>query len=340
MIAVRCFGANDLRMVEEPLPVPGSLEVRVRPLAVGLCGTDQRIIEGAFPAAPGVVLGHEICGTVDALGTGVANVREGDLVTIEPHLFDGSCRYCRLGLEHMCIDKRAFGVHLDGGMAEAVVVPAKLAYPLPSTLDPRIGAMTEPLACAIHGIDRLEPRQGLPLLVIGGGPAGLYLTALCRLAGLGPIVVVEPDSHRREVAAAMGATHTLDPSLPEWRERALGITEGDGYDFLIEAAGTATGVETAIDLAARRARILVYGVARPEDRASIPPYVVYAKELTILGTAINPYTHLRATALLTELGLEHIDTATFPIAEFADAFEAQRTRAATKILVTPQAGLK
>jgi threonine dehydrogenase-like Zn-dependent dehydrogenase len=336
MIAVRCYGANDLRMVDEPLPTPGALEVRVRPLAVGLCGTDQRIIEGAFPAAPGVVIGHEICGTIDAVGSGVTNVHEGDLVTIEPHLFDGVCRYCRLGLEHMCIDKKAFGVHLDGGLAEAVVVPARLAYLLPATLDPRIGAMTEPLACAIHGIDRLEPKPGLPLLVIGGGPAGLYLTALSRLAGLGPIVVAEPDPHRREVATKLGATITIDPTDSDWQKRALDVTGGDGFDFVIEAAGTATGVETAIALSARRARILVYGVARPEDRAAIPPYVVYAKELTILGTAINPYTHLRATALLTELGLEHIDTATFPLAKFADAFEAQRTRAATKILMTPQ----
>jgi threonine dehydrogenase-like Zn-dependent dehydrogenase len=336
MKAVRVYGANDLRLVDEPIPTPGALEVRVRPLAVGLCGTDQRIIEGAFPAAPGVVIGHEICGTIDAVGRDVTNVREGDLVTIEPHLFDGTCRYCRLGLEHMCIDKKAFGVHLDGGLAEAVVVPARLAYQLPPTLDPRIGAMTEPLACAIHGMDRLEPKQGLPLLVIGGGPAGLYLTALARLAGLGPVVVVEPDSHRREVATRLGATITIDPTAADWQETALAHTHGDGFDFLIEAAGTATGMETAIALSARRARILVYGVARPEDRAAIPPYVVYAKELTILGTAINPYTHLRATALLTELGLEHIDTATFPLAKFADAFSAQSTRAATKIMVTPQ----
>jgi threonine dehydrogenase-like Zn-dependent dehydrogenase len=138
------------------------------------------------------------------------------------------------------------------------------------------------------------------------------------------------------VATKLGATVTIDPTGEGWQATALAATNGDGFDFVIEAAGTATGVESAIALSARRARILGYGVARPEDRAAIPPYVVYAKELTILGTAINPYTHLRATALLTELGLEHIDTATFPLARFEDAFEAQRTRAATKILVTPQ----
>ena len=312
-------------------------EVRVRPIAVGLCGTDLRIVEGAFPATPGVILGHEICGHVDAVGPGARGVREGDLVTIEPHLFCGQCRYCRLGAEHLCIEKRAFGVHLDGGMAETVVVPARLAYALPASTDPVIGSMTEPVACAVHGMDRLAPRSGLPLLVIGAGPAGLLLTSLARLAGVGPIVVLEPDEHRRAVAIQLGAAFALDPVGEGFREQAMGLTGGDGYDFVIEAAGSASGLETAMSVAARGARILAYGVARPQDRASLSPYEIYAKELTILGTAINPNTHLRATALLEHLRLDRIDTASFPLEQHAEAFEAQRTRQATKILMAPQA---
>jgi L-iditol 2-dehydrogenase len=337
MRSVRCFGTGDMRLQTEPDPVPGVGEARVRPIAVGLCGTDLRIVEGAFPATPGVVLGHEICGIVDAVGPEARGVREGDLVTIEPHLFCGRCRYCRLGAEHLCIEKRAFGVHLDGGMAEAVVVPARLAFVLPAATNPEIGSMTEPVACAVHGMDRLQPRSGLPLLVIGAGPAGLILTSLARLAGVGPIVVLEPDEHRRAVALELGASFAIDPTREGARQEALDLTAGDGYDYLIEAAGSASGLETAMSLAARGARILAYGVARPADRASLSPYEIYAKELTILGTAINPSTHLRATGLLEALRLERIDTASFPLDEHAAAFEAQRTRQATKILIAPQA---
>lgn len=337
MRAVRCYGAGDMRLLTEPDPHPGVAQVRVRPVAVGLCGTDLRIVEGAFPAAPGVVLGHEICGRVDAVGPETRGIREGDLVTIEPHLFCGRCRYCRLGAEHLCLEKQAFGVHLDGGMAEAVVVPARLAFVLPPTTSPHIGSMTEPVACAVHGMDRLKPRSGLPLLVIGAGPAGLILTSLARLAGVAPIVVLEPHEKRRSVALELGAAYALDPTRDGSREEALELTGGDGYDYLIEAAGSASGLETAVSLAARGARVLAYGVARPSDRASLSPYEIYAKELTILGTAINPSTHLRATGLLQALRLDRIDTRSFPLEQHAMALEAQRTRRATKILVSPQA---
>lgn len=336
MRSVRCYGPGDLRLATEPDPIPGPGEVRVEPLAVGLCGTDLRIVEGAFPFAHGVVLGHEICGRVAALGSDVRGIHEGDLVTIEPHLFCGRCRYCRLGAEHLCVEKRAFGVHLDGGMAQAVVVPARIAYLLPPTTDPVIGAMTEPLACAVHGIDRLAPRSGLPLLVIGAGPAGLLLTALARLAGVSPIVVLEPNPHRRRVATDLGADAALDPTEDGASTAAMECTNGDGFDFVIEAAGSASGLETAMTYAARGARILAYGVARPEDRARLSPYEIYAKELTILGTAINPSTHLRAAALLDVLPLSRIDVAPFSLDDYDAAFAAQRSREATKILIAPQ----
>ncbi len=126
MLGVRFHGPHDLRLEAIDLPTPGPGEVRVRPRAVGICGTDAKIVDGNFHAVSGVVLGHEIAGPVDVLGLGVTGLREGDLVSVEPHLYCGACRYCRLGLEHLCPGKRALGVHLDGGMAEAIGVPARL----------------------------------------------------------------------------------------------------------------------------------------------------------------------------------------------------------------------
>ncbi|MCY7418203.1 MAG: alcohol dehydrogenase catalytic domain-containing protein, partial [Chloroflexi bacterium] len=202
---VRFGGIGDLHLEQRPVPEPGAGEVRIAPLAVGICGTDARILEGAYHARPGAILGHEIAGRIVALGSGVTNVREGDLVSVEPHLYCGACRYCRLGWEHLCPDKRAFGVHLDGGMAASVVVPARLAYVVPDGVDPAVACMAEPVGCAIHGMDRLAPLSGLPLLIIGGGPAGLVLLALARLNGVGPIVVVEIDAQRRAPAPPPGA---------------------------------------------------------------------------------------------------------------------------------------
>jgi threonine dehydrogenase-like Zn-dependent dehydrogenase len=302
---------------------------------VGICGTDARILEGAYAARPGTILGHEIAGRVVELGVGVEGLAEGDHVSVEPHLYCGSCRYCRLGWEHLCPAKRAFGVHLDGGMAGSVVVPARLAYRVPAGVDPVVACMAEPVGCGIHGMDRLQPLSGLPLLIIGSGPAGLMLLALARRTGVGPIVVLEPDAPRRDAATAMGADMVVDPAMDGWRDAALAATDGHGFDQLIEAAGSATGLATAIDLAARHARILVYGVAHPDAVTPVRANDIYARELTILGAALNPFTHARAVELVGHLGLERLDPGRYPLEAFGDAFEAQRERRHLKVVITP-----
>lgn len=332
---VRFEGIGRLLLAERDVPTPGVGEVRIAPRAVGICGTDARIIEGAYHAVPGTVLGHEIAGVVSALGDGVVGLAEGDLVSVEPHLYCGSCRSCRLGWEHLCPAKRAFGVHLDGGMAGSMVVPARLAYRVPAGVDPVIACMAEPVGCAIHGIDRLAPLSGLPLLIIGAGPAGQVLLALARRAGVGPIAVLEPDPARRVAAADGGADLVVDPAEPDWRDRAMTASGGQGFDQLIEAAGSATGLATAIDLAARHARILVYGVAHPDAITPVRANDIYARELTILGAALNPFTHARAVELVGQLGLERLDPGRYPLDAYADAFAAQQERRHLKVILTP-----
>ena len=198
MKALRFLGPGDLRLVEIPDPVPGPGEVRIRPAAVGICGTDVHILDGSFASRPPLTIGHEVAGFIDAVGPGVRHAREGDLVTVEPHRYCGVCRYCRLGKEHLCLDKEAFGVHLNGGMAELQVIPERIAYKVPDGTDPRVAALAEPVSCCVHGMDRLSPTSGTSIAIFGAGPAGLMLVALARLAGLSPIVVVEPDAKRRE----------------------------------------------------------------------------------------------------------------------------------------------
>jgi len=337
MKAVIFRAPGELVLDDLPMPSPGPGEIRLRPQAVGICGTDTHILRGEFPAARPVVLGHEIAGVVEALGAGVKGLNEGDIVTIEPHAYCTSCRYCRAGQEHLCLEKRAFGVHLNGGLEEAVVVPARTAYRLPKGFDARLGCLAEPAACCIHGMDRLAPRSGAPLLVIGAGPAGLILTRLARLAGAAPLVVSEPDPARRAAALTFGADLALDPKDPTFREHAMDITNGHGFDSIVEAAGTPATLELAIDLAARGGRILVFGVAPMQATATIRPFDIFVRELTLIGSVINPYTHERAVNILPRLGLEQLSIAQFSIDRFEDAFAAQAAgTAGTKVQILPQ----
>jgi len=331
-------GPGELKLDDLRMPEPGVGEVRIRPQAVGICGTDTHILRGEFPAAKQVVLGHEISGVVEALGSGVKGVREGDIVTVEPHAYCTTCRYCRQGQEHLCLEKRAFGVHLNGGLEEAVVVPARTVYKLPAGFDARLGCLAEPAACCIHGMDRLSPRSGSPLLVIGAGPAGLILTRLAQLAGAAPIVVSEPDPVRRAAALNFGADFALDPNEPTFREQLNDLTRGMGFDSIIEAAGRPATLEMAIDLAARGGKILVFGVAPMGATATIRPFDIFVRELTLIGSVINPYTHERAVSLLPRLGLEQMSISQYPMDRFEEAFAAQAAgTAGTKIQILPQA---
>jgi L-iditol 2-dehydrogenase len=209
MKAIRFHGVGDLRLDELAVPDPKPGEVRLRPLAAGLCGTDAHIFRGEFPATPPVVLGHEVAGIVDAVGAGVRNLAEGDLVTVQPNTYCGVCRYCRTGREHLCSDLRAYGLHFDGGFAEAMVAPARVVYRLPSGMNARLACLAEPLACCVHGMDRVAIQSGSTVMVIGSGLIGLMLTRLARLAGAGLIVASELRELRRACALEFGADHPI-----------------------------------------------------------------------------------------------------------------------------------
>jgi threonine dehydrogenase-like Zn-dependent dehydrogenase len=295
----------------------------LEPLAVGVCGTDLRIVDGEFPAAAPVILGHEVAGRVVALGPGVDTPRVGDLVAVQPNVPCGACGACRLGREHLCATRRAYGVDLDGGMAELMALPARYAYRVPPRIDPARAALTEPLACCVHAMDRLAPRSGQPVLVMGCGPAGALLVALARHLGLHPVVAADPRPDRRALALRMGADDAVPPSELE-----------SGFAYLIDAVGSASVLRTCVRLAAPGATVLVFGVAAPDAVLEVRPYELYAKELTLLGTAVNPFTQSRAVALLDRLPLDGLRVTAYPLARTLDALAAARRGDTDKVQIT------
>ncbi|PSL06038.1 threonine dehydrogenase-like Zn-dependent dehydrogenase [Haloactinopolyspora alba] len=330
-------------VVEPVTSVPAGLgaeDVRIAPSAVGVCGTDAHIVAGSFPAEVGVVLGHEVCGRVIERGSTVGDLpgapEVGDLVTVEPHRYCTACRYCRAGQEHLCAGKRGYGVRLDGGMTDQMVVPARIAYRLPERTVPWVGAMCEPVSCAIHGMDRLRVVSGEALLIYGCGPAGAILVALARLLGANPVVVMEPNPARRDLAHSMGADLTFDAADPDADAEARAVTGGDGFAAVIDAVGSASVLERAVSMAARGGRVLEFGVAAPDDTAAVRPHELFSRELTLLGSVINPYTHQRAVSVLPRLGLERLTPAFFELSEFENALRGQREGVADKVFVAPR----
>jgi 2-desacetyl-2-hydroxyethyl bacteriochlorophyllide A dehydrogenase len=290
MQAALYTGVHNIQLVERARPDPQAGELLIRVHACGICGTDRHIYHGESPARPPVILGHEFAGEVVAVGPGVSPDWIGRGVAVDPNIYCGQCEYCRDGRIQLCTGLKAIGVTRDGGFAQFCVVPEAQALPVPAGLSLEEAAMTEPVACCLHGIDLADVRAGQRVAVLGGGAIGLILAQLARARGAVDIVISEPAAPRRKMAAALG----IDSVAPaELKERLP-----DGADVVIEAAGTRVTAAQALEIARQGATILLFGVTPMGQKIEVEPFQIFRKELTIKGSHINPFTMRRALALL------------------------------------------
>jgi 2-desacetyl-2-hydroxyethyl bacteriochlorophyllide A dehydrogenase len=289
MRAAVFHGPDDLRVEEVERPTAGPGEVLLQVQRCGICGTDSHIVRGHFPAPNlPLIIGHEFSGTVVEIGSGVTHVEPGDRATADINIACGTCYFCRHGSKLFCPYVRQLGVHDAGGMAEYVAAPAGNVYKLPDSMPFDHAAFIEPLACAIHGQDRIGVDVGETVLVIGAGPMGLAHVAMSRLHGAARVIVSEPDPARRERAHKLGSDVEVDP-LSGGLDDVMQATDGRGADVVIEAVGSARTYTQAIELARRGGRVLAYGAAPADATIEVRPFEIYSKELTIVGSYAGTY---------------------------------------------------
>ena len=339
MKAAVFYAKQDVRVEDRDIPKPGKGEVLIRNRAAGVCGTDVHIFhgeKGASDVNPPVVLGHEYAGEIVETGAGVIDLMVGDHVTIDPNIYCGVCPACRNGKKQMCDHMQAVGVNFDGGFAEYSVVPAAQCLKVNKELSFEAAAMSEPLACCIHGIDRAEIKAGDTVLIIGGGAIGLLMLQLAKLQGASTVILSEPVAMRREVALKLGADYVIDPlekPLTEQLEMLVGTT---GADVVIECVGIPQAAVQALEAANRGATVVLFSVPSPDTMLEIHQFDIFKKELTIRGAFVNPDTHLRAVRLLNSgrIRTDSIITHRFPVSETPAAILKQTEKDSIKVLVT------
>jgi 2-desacetyl-2-hydroxyethyl bacteriochlorophyllide A dehydrogenase len=312
-------------------------EVLVRVEACGICGTDLHIVEGSSRSTPPVVLGHEYAGIVEDQGK-CLDIAAGTKVAIDPNISCGTCFYCRRGLVHLCANLRALGVDIDGGMAEFCIVPKGQLHVLPQGMTAEAGALIEPLSCAVHGLDRAQIRSGDSVVILGGGTVGLIMLQLIKKAGAANVIIVEPLEHKRLLARRLGAETVLDPAQDDINERVRQET-GEGADVVIECAGTRATMQLSLQLVRRGGIVEFFGVCPIGVTIPVEPNVVYFKELTIVGSYVNPHTFTRAAVLLNS-GIVKTDALMighFPLDGVHDAFAALREGTTLKSIIHPSA---
>lgn len=294
------YGKHDIRVEDAQMPEPKEGEVLIQVKACGVCGTDVHIYEGDKGAAevtPPTILGHEFSGVVVQKGAGVSRFDIGDRVCIDPNCYCGACEPCRNGLAHYCEHMIGYGTTVNGGFAEFCAVNERQVYLLGANTSFEQGAMAEPVACCLHGIDLCGIRPGHQVLVIGGGMIGLLMLQLAKLAGAAKVALLEPVASKRENGKQLGADVCIDPL----HENVQAVLHGAGMHSIqtvIECVGRPSTIEQAIDLAGNKAVVMMFGLTKPDESISLKPFQVFQKELELKASYINPYTQKRALDLI------------------------------------------
>jgi (R,R)-butanediol dehydrogenase / meso-butanediol dehydrogenase / diacetyl reductase len=274
--AVLTASPPTLEVVERPDPVPARGEVVVRVTGCGICGSDLHV--ASMMGRPGTILGHEIAGTVAALGDGVDGWPLGRAVAVRPFTGCGACRWCQAGRADHCPSFEFIGFERPGGFAELVACDSRELFELPASVAGPDQALVEPLAVARRAMRRTGDVRGGTVTVLGAGPIGLGVVAWARRLGAAHVVVSDPSAERRALAAALGADHTVDPLRDDVgasvRERT-----GDAADAVIECSGHPGLINEALQLAAVDGRVTVVGMCMKPD--TLLPWFGLSKELDV-----------------------------------------------------------
>lgn len=320
-------GPRRMSVSERNRPVPETGQALVEVDAVGICGSELTSFTGSSTRrAPGRVFGHEIAGRVVAAGPDVADDLVGGRVAVNPLIPCGRCSQCAAGRSNCCPNRILLGMQVDGGFAEAVVVPVESLSNAPD-LDPIAASLVEPLANAAHVLRLLPMVTGSDVAVLGAGAIGLSVVSVLRVAGAGSITVIDPVETRREQAVRAGADHAYPP------DEAPAQTE-----HVIDAAGTGDSRRYAIEACCAGGTVVLLGLHSASSE--LPVNAAVAKELRLQCS----YAYTRrdfeiALDLLQRGRIPYEDWITeMPLSDGHDAFVilADRPQDATKIVLRPR----
>ncbi len=302
-IMMKCdvfLGVRHIETMERPIPEPGPKEVLIKVMACGVCGSDVHIYEGdqgSTSTVPPQIQGHEFSGIVVRTGSEATHCKVGDRVCVDPADNCNECYYCQNGMMGHCEHMGAIGTNIDGGFAQFCKVPDRLVHHLADDVTFIQGAMAEPLACCINGIDRSDIKVSDNVVIYGGGMIGLLLLQLARLEGAANVVLIEPVASKRAVAEKLGASLTIDPKRQNVRQ-TLAEHGLQHIQVVIETCGIRQTSEEAIDIVDRRGTVVLFAVTKTDAAISLRTYELFQKELTLKGSYCSPYDMGRAVSLI------------------------------------------
>jgi L-iditol 2-dehydrogenase len=340
-------GAGSVVVEQVPVPQIGEGEVLVRVAACGICGTDLKKIQHGFVAAP-QIFGHEVAGTVVAVGRGVRRWKPGDRVVSFHHVPCGSCFYCGQRLYSQCPAYKKTGLTAGfdpngGGFAQYVRAMPWIAergmLEIPAGVSFEEATFVEPVNTCVKAIEKARVAAGETVVVMGQGPIGLILMMLARLAGAAAIGS-DPMEERRAVSMELGAAAACDPSGGQLEAEVRRRTEGRGADVVLVAVPLPSALTDALALARPGGRVLLFAQNDPQMKLEFPAAAVGVEEKEILGSysaAVDRHEEAARLVFSRALPVARLITHKFPLHQFNDALSlaARPTKDSLKVMILP-----
>ena len=327
MKAAIWYGGKDIRVEEVLEPDLGPNDVLVRVKAVGICGSDLHAYEGISKRrVPPLVMGHEIAGEIAEIGRDVKGFQREDKVIVQPVLRCGECEQCKSGNENICRNMRLMGLHVPGGFAEYVGVPANNCYGMPSPLTFEKACLTEPLSVAVHVANNLPTRVSDTILIVGAGIVGSMITQVARLRTSGRIIVTDILDSRLDLAKKLGADIAINPREKDVAEEILKMTDGNGVDVSIEVVGIQATIQQALASVKKGGTVIAVGLL--EKNMEIDMMKVVSSELRLHGSyTYNDYDFRSGISLMAKdrVNLQPYLTDIFPLEDALKGFEEMAT---------------
>jgi len=339
MQAVVLHGREDLRLETVAVPQPGPGELLLRVGAALTCGTDLKVYRRGYHAkmlVPPTLFGHEIAGTVIAMGADVAGFKQGDRVVALNSAPCGACLFCRRDQPNLCSDL----LFNNGAYAEYIRIPARIVAKntlhVPEGVPFQHAALTEPLACVVHGLEQCKPRTGDTVVVIGAGPIGLMFLRTAQIAGCRVIAVVKRDD---QIASAkrFGADEVVQ--IAEGVDTVAAVRalteDGEGADIVVECVATPATWEQSVEMVRKGGVVNLFGGPPSGTSVSFDTNRLHYGDITLKATFHHtPAACRRAFELITSgrMHAEDFITATSALSDVPDVFRRMLVRSATGTL--------
>jgi L-iditol 2-dehydrogenase len=327
MKAVRLYGPGDFRIDDLAVPEPGSGQVLLQILTVGVCGSgvhyfldggigDDKVVEP-------FVIGHEFSARIAALGLGVEGPPVGTRVAVEPAISCGKCEFCLEGHPNLCENILFCSTPpTQGALQEYMVHPADLVFPIPDSINDAEGSVLEPLGIAMHTLRVAKLHPGDTIAILGAGPIGLLTLQVALLSGARAAYVTDLVPERLAMAKEYGAAATFKADEGDPGAWIVEQTNGRGVDVAFEAAWADETVAQAAMMARRGGKVIMIGIPR-ENEAIFPAHFVRRKGLTIKYVRRMKHTYPRAIAMVRDglIDVSSLITHSFSLEQAAKAYD-------------------